>query len=143
MSQYLFFVILKKFAKKKNIPPSLKKRTRTDKEERPSLDMLNNELSVYWIALESFIQAIPRSRVYPRNPKLGLRIQHRFSASSLTLENCRELCLFKLLVNNIIFQCTILSSSEQYYLLVYNIIFQCKILSSSEQYYLLVNNIIF
>lgn len=55
MSQYLFFVILKKFAKKINIPPSLKKRTRTDKEERPSLDMLNNELSVYWIALESFI----------------------------------------------------------------------------------------
>ena len=54
MSQYLFFVILKNL-RKKNIPPSRKKRTRTDKEERPSLDMLNNELSVYWIALESFI----------------------------------------------------------------------------------------
>ena len=56
MSQYLIFMIFKKFAKKKKIPRrAKKKRARTDKEEGPSLDMLNNELSVYWIALESFI----------------------------------------------------------------------------------------
>ena len=49
----------KKICEKINIPPSRtknkQKRARSDKEERPSLDMLNNELSVYWIALESFI----------------------------------------------------------------------------------------